>query len=190
MPKANRMVRYVAKLMLALLVAVAVLSPRLVARAEEAPDPYADAAVVSLADGDYLMDVSLEGGSGRASVTSPAPLSVVEGRAVATIEWSSPNYDYMLVAGKRYLPTNTEGNSTFVIPVLALDEPFDVVGDTTAMSQPHEIDYQLTFDSASAKPVPHDEPTSSQPIAPVVIACLAGTAAAVLFVRRVSRRPQ
>ena len=38
----------------------------------------------------------------------------------ATIVWSSPNYDYMIVDGEKYLPTNTEGNSTFEIPVSAL----------------------------------------------------------------------
>ena len=39
----------------------------------------------------------------------------------ATIVWSSPNYDYMLVDGEKYLPVNTDGNSTFEIPVAALD---------------------------------------------------------------------
>ena len=67
----------------------------------------------------------------------------------ATIVWSSPNYDYMLVDGEKYLPTNTEGNSTFEIPVTALDTPLDVVGDTVAMSTPHEIEYTLTFAYAS-----------------------------------------
>lgn len=98
-----------------------------------------------LADGAYTCDVTLEGGSGRATVESPAALTVADGRMTATIVWSSPNYDYMLVDGEKYLPTNTEGNSTFEIPVAALDTPLDVVGDTVAMSTPHEIEYTLTF---------------------------------------------
>ena len=69
----------------------------------------------------------------------------------ATIVWSSPNYDYMLVDGEKYLPTNTEGNSTFEIPVAALDTALDVTADTVAMSTPYEIEYTLTFDSASLK---------------------------------------
>ena len=101
------------------------------------------------ADGTYTCDVTLEGGSGRATVESPAALTVADGRMTATIVWSSPNYDYMLVDGEKYLPTNTEGNSTFEIPVTALDTPLDVVGDTVAMSTPHEIEYTLTFASAS-----------------------------------------
>ena len=107
------------------------------------------AAAEAPADGTYTCDVTIEGGSGRATVDSPAALTVADGRMTATIVWSSPNYDYMLVDGEKYLPTNTEGNSTFEIPVAALDTPLDVVGDTVAMSTPHEIEYTLTFASAS-----------------------------------------
>ena len=103
------------------------------------------------ADGTYTCDVTLEGGSGRATVESPAALTVADGKMTATIVWSSPNYDYMIVDGEKYLPTNTEGNSTFEIPVSALDTALDVTADTVAMSTPHEIEYTLTFDSASLK---------------------------------------
>lgn len=103
------------------------------------------------ADGTYTCDVTLEGGSGRATVESPAALTVADGKMTATIVWSSPNYDYMIVDGEKYLPTNTEGNSTFKIPVSALDTALDVTADTVAMSTPHEIEYTLTFDSASLK---------------------------------------
>ena len=106
----------------------------------------------ALADGTYTCDVTLEGGSGRATVESPAALTVADGRMTATIVWSSPNYDYMLVDGEKYLPTNTEGNSTFEIPVAALDTALAVTADTVAMSTPHEIDYTLTFDSATLTP--------------------------------------
>ncbi len=103
------------------------------------------------ADGTYTCEVTLEGGSGRATVESPAALTVADGKMTAIIVWSSPNYDYMIVDGEKYLPTNTEGNSTFEIPVAALDTALDVTADTVAMSTPHEIEYTLTFDSASLK---------------------------------------
>ena len=103
------------------------------------------------ADGTYTCEVTLEGGSGRATVESPAALTVADGKMTAAIVWSSPNYDYMLVDGEKYLPTNTEGNSTFEIPVAALDTALDVTADTVAMSTPHEIEYTLIFDSASLK---------------------------------------
>ena len=109
-----------------------------------------DAAAAEVpADGTYTCAVALEGGSGRATVDSPAALTVVDGAMTATSVWSSPNYDYMLIDGEKYLPTNTEGNSTFEIPVAALDTALAVTADTVAMSTPHEIDYTLTFDSTT-----------------------------------------
>ena len=106
-------------------------------------------AVETPADGSYTCEVTLEGGSGRATVDSPAALTVADGKMTATIVWSSPNYDYMIVDGEKYLPTNTEGNSTFEIPVAALGAPLSVVADTVAMSTPHEIEYTLTFSAPS-----------------------------------------
>ena len=96
-------------------------------------------------DGTYQMEVELLGGSGRASVTSPAKVEIKDGKAVATLEWSSPNYDYMVVDGEKYLPVNTEGNSVFQIPVEAFDQDIVVIADTVAMSTPHEIEYTLNF---------------------------------------------
>ena len=106
-------------------------------------------AVETPADGSYTCEVTLEGGSGRATVDSPAALTVADGKMTATIVWSSPNYDYMIVDGEKYLPTNTEGNSAFEIPVSALGIPLSVVADTVAMSTPHEIEYTLTFSAPS-----------------------------------------
>ena len=106
-------------------------------------------AVETPADGSYTCEVTLEGGSGRATVDSPAALTVADGKMTTTIVWSSPNYDYMIVDGEKYLPTNTEGNSTFEIPVSALGVPLSVVADTVAMSTPHEIEYTLTFSAPS-----------------------------------------
>ena len=108
-------------------------------------EPKAEATAETPADGEYNVQVVLEGGSGRATVDSPAALTVADGKMTATIVWSSPNYDYMIVDGEKYLPTNTEGNSTFVIPVAALGTPLSVTADTVAMSTPHEIEYTLTF---------------------------------------------
>ena len=67
-------------------------------------------------DGTYSIDVTLAGGSGKASVSSPAELTVADGAMTARIEWSSPYYDLMIVDGDRFLPVNTEGNSVFLIP--------------------------------------------------------------------------
>ena len=101
-------------------------------------------------DGEYSIQVDLEGGSGKAGVTSPTLITVQDGAVTAHIQWSSSNYDYMIVDGEKYLPVNEEGgNSEFEIPVLAMDEAMPVIADTTAMGTPHEINYTLTFYSDS-----------------------------------------
>ena len=104
---------------------------------------------VDMSDGTYKIDVVLGGGSGRATITSPATLVVKEGCAYAQIEWSSSHYDYMKVGETTYDPINTDGNSVFELPVTVMDKPMDVIADTTAMSVPHEIEYTLTFASDS-----------------------------------------
>lgn len=113
-------------------------------------DPVAEGAadtfdLSAVEDGSYTIELTMEGGSGRASIQSPAQITVTDGAATATLEWSSPNYDYMLVNGEKYLPVNTEGNSVFEVPVEALDAPLTMIGDTVAMSTPHEVEYTITF---------------------------------------------
>lgn len=130
----------------------------LVFRADSLPaDALTDAAQVTaeslgLADGCYTVEVSMEGGSGRVSVESPAKLVVKDQKAVAEVVWSSPNYDYMKVGEEKFLPVNQGGEtSVFEIPVTVFDRKMAVAADTTAMSTPHEIEYTLLFDSASIK---------------------------------------
>ena len=107
--------------------------------------------VSGLADGEHTIDVALEGGTGRASIESPAAIHKNGDEIITVIAWSSPYYDYMIVDGQRYEPVNTEGNSVFEIPVKSFDSPLEVVADTTAMSEPHEIEYTLKFDPTSIK---------------------------------------
>lgn len=104
---------------------------------------------LKLKDGKYKAEVTLEGGSGRASIETPAMLEIKDGDVTATIVWSSSNYDYMLVDGEKYTMENKEGNSTFSIPVKGFDYKMPVIADTVAMSTPHEISYTLQFDSAT-----------------------------------------
>jgi hypothetical protein len=129
----------------------------LVFRADSLPDEAfkesrtVTAESLSLGDGSYTVDVALEGGSGRASVQSPALITVENGEISAEIIWSSNKYDYMVVEGEKILPESTEENSVFEIPVKGFDAKLPVSADTTAMSEPHEIEYTLFFDSATIK---------------------------------------
>ena len=106
--------------------------------------------LLSLEDGEYAIEVTMTGGSGKASIQSPALLTVTDGTAYISITWSSSNYDYMIVDGEKFQNESEEGrNSVFTIPVTALDDKMEVIADTLAMGAPHEIDYTLTFYEAS-----------------------------------------
>lgn len=107
-----------------------------------------------LADGVYVCEVSLEGGSGKATVESPAEVVAKDGNITACIVWSSSHYDYMVVDGKKYLNEALAGeNSKFTIPVPGFDQEFTVIADTTAMSTPHEIEYKLTVHGIGEKDI-------------------------------------
>ncbi|MCR4638107.1 hypothetical protein [Ruminococcus sp.] len=129
----------------------------LVFRADSLPDtafkelPYATVESLGLKDGKYSIDVKLEGGSGKASVSSPAELTVSGGKASAVIEWSSDKYDKMVVNYLEYTPEIVDGRSAFKIPVSGFDYRMHIQAETTAMSEPHMIEYTLYFDSESIK---------------------------------------
>jgi hypothetical protein len=110
------------------------------------PDPVA----VELPDGEYSIEVNMTGGSGRASISSPTLLIVRGGHAYARLLWSSAYYDYMILDNAWFYNLTTDGgNSTFEIPVTLMDEPISITADTTAMGDPLEIEYTLTFYSDS-----------------------------------------
>ena len=118
--------------------------------AQPTPGPAAQPTPSGPEDGSYTANVTLSGGTGRASIQSPAALRCAGGQFYATIQWSSPNFDYMKVNGVRYELISAPGsNSAFEIPVAAFDQPFAVIADTVAMSEPHEVEYTLTFHSDS-----------------------------------------
>lgn len=104
-----------------------------------------------LEDGSYTVEVVLSGGSGRASIQSPADLTIENGKMTAEIVWSSPNYDYMEIDGIAYDPVNSEGNSVFSVDVPALDADIPVLAETVAMSEPHMIEYTIRFRSETVR---------------------------------------
>ena len=103
-------------------------------------------AAVKMKDDTYSIEVNMIGGSGRASVSSPTWFIVKNGKAYAKLLWSSSHYDYMKLSGMKYENESDDGgNSTFTIPVAVFDQPIRVIADTTAMGDPVEIEYELTF---------------------------------------------
>ncbi|MCD8353423.1 MAG: hypothetical protein LUC47_03810 [Clostridiales bacterium] len=126
------------KLLLVLLSCLLLASPALAA---EAP-----------ADGSYTVELTMSGGTGKASIASPVDIVVEDGAVTATVVWSSSNYDRMTVDGVDYEPTTTEDGSTFEIPIV-LDEDMVIMAETLAMSEPHDIEYILYFDSETLEEV-------------------------------------
>ena len=132
-------------------------------------------------DGLYEIGVSLEGGSGKASVASPMRLEAEGGEITARVEWSSPSYDLMIVDGQNYLPVNTDGNSVFEIPLKTLSEPLRTDAETVAMSEPHLISYELVFDESSLRPVKDGGSTANLLFGCALIVAGLASAAAILI---------
>ena len=116
-------------------------------------------------DGSYWIRVSMTGGSGRASISSPTGFYVKDGQATADIHWSSASYDYMKLDGVRYDAfTDAAGHSAMTILVSGLDTTIPVLADTTAMSKPYEIEYQLTFDGSALLPMADASMAEAHPL--------------------------
>lgn len=99
-----------------------------------------DAAV--LADGEYFPDdFTYSGGSGKVTISCDKVV-IKDGKAFADIVFSSSKYGYTAVDGEKYYPLDSDEGSKFEIPV-KLNENMTIVGMTTAMSQPHEIEYEI-----------------------------------------------
>lgn len=92
-------------------------------------------------DGSYVPSFGFTGGSGRVVISCPE-LVVKDGKAMATLVFSSSNYTRVTVNGVDYGKDNGDGASTFTIPV-ELNGITAISAETTAMSQPHEIEYEL-----------------------------------------------
>lgn len=115
---------------------------------EAAGDPFAsgEAMEVPYEDGEYSIEVSMTGGTGRAAISSPTLMIVQDGKAYAKLLWSSSHYDWMIVGGQTYYNANTDGgNSYFIVPISDMDRVIEVVADTTAMGDPVAISYSITY---------------------------------------------
>ena len=86
-------------------------------------------------------EFTFSGGSGKVVITCPQ-VTVTGGEAEAKIVFSSPNYPRAMVGDTVYESETVDGQSVFVLPA-PLGRAFTVTATTTAMSQPHDIEYTL-----------------------------------------------
>ena len=110
-----------------------------------------------LADGIYDLDAfDYSGGSGKVMI-SCEQIRVESGEIFADIVFSSSHYQYVKTGGVQYDPVDRfaglddpiEGTG-FEIPV-TLQADNEILGMTTAMSQPHEVSYTLHIGNAVPK---------------------------------------
>ena len=140
---------------------------------------------IELEDDTYSIEVNMTGGSGRASVSSPTWFIVKGGKAYARLLWSSAHYDYMKLNGIKYENETTDGgNSTFTIPVAVFDQPISVIADTTAMGDPVEIEYELTFYKDTIDSVTKVPQEAAKRVIYIALAIIIVGGALNLFVKR------
>ena len=95
----------------------------------------------TLPDGEYVPDsFSFSGGTGKLTITC-TKIIIKNGQAYAVIVFSSTNVDQLKAAGNLYYKQGS-GYSTFTIPV-DLNANNVIIARTTAMSQPHWVQYVL-----------------------------------------------
>lgn len=84
---------------------------------------------------------SWSGGSNKVNI-SCSKVTVKNGESFAEISFDSPYYEYVIIDGKKIYGDHDEESSTFTVPIV-MDEDCTLIGMTTAMSEPHEIEYVI-----------------------------------------------
>ena len=115
-------------------------------------------AEAALVEGEYAPDgFTFSGGTGKVKITCPK-LTVAGDAVTATLVFSSPNYPKLVADGVEYAATHDGNTSAFEVPV-RVNEDMTVVGTTTAMSMPHDIEYVIHIYVGEGAPedLPEDE---------------------------------
>lgn len=93
-------------------------------------------------------EFTVRGGTGKVKITCPEVTVTAEEKltAEALLVFGSPHYEWVKAGGVQYQPVNADETdrktSEFRIPVV-LEEEMEIIGLTTAMSEPHEITYTI-----------------------------------------------
>ena len=115
-----------------------------------------------LADGVWVPDsFSVSGGTNKVIITCPK-VTISDGKAVATIVFSSDKYTQLQANGKTYdgVTDSAANTSTFSVPV-ALNTVNSIIGKTVRMSDPHWISYSITV-QMSVNSGKYTEPSGGQ----------------------------
>ncbi len=102
-----------------------------------------------IADGDYNIAVDVFGGED--TVESPVPMTIENGEATATLQFSSPNYDSLVMTGDTYEPVEvTADSATYELPIRVFDTSIPVTFNSVSSGAPEELAGSLSFHSGLA----------------------------------------
>ena len=100
----------------------------------------------SLEDGDYYIAVDVFGGED--TVEDPALMTLADDNATATLRFSSPNYEQIVMTGEAFEPVEvTADSATYEIPVRVFDTSIPVTFVSVASGAPEELAGSLSFHS-------------------------------------------
>lgn len=109
----------------------------------------ADFSVSNLRNGTYRTNAVVEGGNGTDMICTPLNVFVDDGTATAVIVWDSTACEYMKVEGTQIAPMSRDDGSVFYVPVDTWDEEVEILAGMTREGVKEEVEYTITFDSAS-----------------------------------------
>ena len=85
---------------------------------------------------------------GTDTAESPAPMTMRDGDATATVRFSSPNYESLVMTGETFEPIEvTADSATYEIPVRVFDTSIPVEFTSVASGAPEELEGSLSFHS-------------------------------------------
>lgn len=123
----------------------------------------------AIPEGTYAPDgFTFAGGTGKVTISCPT-IKVENGAVTATLVFSSPNYPTVTVDGVTYTATHEGKTSIFTIPAV-VNEDMTVVGTTTAMSKPHDIDYTIHIWVGQTPPEEAPEDEDNAPVERAAVA--------------------
>lgn len=99
-----------------------------------------------LEDGDYYIAVDVFGGED--TIEDPALMTLADDDATATLHFSSPNYQQIVMTGETYEPVEvTADSATYELPVRVFDTSIPVTFVSMASGAPEELEGSLSFHS-------------------------------------------
>jgi len=119
----------------------------------------------SVSDGEYLIDVGLDGGNDSVRIKTPMNIIVSKGEMYMRIEWNDSKFTTMTVDSVKYEKVNEnlgiEGNSVFIIPIDEIPHSMKVVTETFPKSI--DNDYKILFNLGSFRELSdNDEKSNSK----------------------------